>query len=268
MRQFVRRLIVSLCHPFDQLVGLPDEPAPVLLHFAYESILSGRDSADTPSKMLKCIGLFNAILHVSTEYPTVTFKHLAAHLGVTHSSLLSSVKYLRRINLVKVEEDCQRRACRPKHIICVVEPLVKYTSRCMDHSNKTLSSQNIDWRREPVRFFTCVDSRLLRKRRPTDTPSKALRCIGLFHVIVRLKVKHNVVTRPVIARAIGLTENAVASHVELLRYVDLVAVSKARSEGQIGYEHRIYPPYELTEETRRTLCSLKSALQGCGLWGS
>jgi hypothetical protein len=86
-----------------------------------------------------------------------------------------------------------------------------------------------------------------------DTPGKSLKCIGLFTVILRQRALGQTVTRQVLARETGLTENAIAPHVRYLEALGLVTTTLARAQSSIAREFHIDAESELIEYTRKAI---------------
>ncbi|WP_041699219.1 hypothetical protein [Allorhizobium ampelinum] len=94
---------------------------------------------------------------------------------------------------------------------------------------------------------------ILYGREKTDTPGKSLKCIGLFTVILRLRAFDETVTRQVLARETGLTENAIAPHVRYLESLGLVKMTLARARNSIAREFHIDAEDALIGYTRRAI---------------
>ncbi|SCX23046.1 hypothetical protein DSM25558_3282 [Agrobacterium sp. DSM 25558] len=94
---------------------------------------------------------------------------------------------------------------------------------------------------------------ILYGRAKTDTPGKSLKCIGLFTVILRLRAFDETVTRQVLARETGLTENAIAPHVRYLESLGLVKMTLARARNSIAREFHIDADHALIEYTRKAI---------------
>lgn len=94
---------------------------------------------------------------------------------------------------------------------------------------------------------------ILKGRGRYDTPGKSLKCVGLFTVILRQRALGQTVTRQVLARETGLTENAIAPHVQYLEALGLVTTTLARAQSSIAREFHIDAENELIEYTRKAI---------------
>ncbi|MCW8060141.1 hypothetical protein [Agrobacterium tumefaciens] len=94
---------------------------------------------------------------------------------------------------------------------------------------------------------------ILKGRGRYDTPGKSLKCIGLFTVILRQRALGHTVTRQVLARETGLTENAIAPHVRYLEALGLVTMTLERAQSSIAREFHIDAETELIEYTRKSI---------------
>jgi len=94
---------------------------------------------------------------------------------------------------------------------------------------------------------------ILKGRGRYDTPGKSLKCIGLFTVILRQRALGQTVTRQVLARETGLTENAIAPHVQYLEALGLVTTTLARAQSSIAREIHIDAENELIKYTRKAI---------------
>lgn len=94
---------------------------------------------------------------------------------------------------------------------------------------------------------------ILYGRDKSDTPGKSLKCIGLFTVILRLRALDETVTRKVLARETGLTENAIAPHVRYLESLGLLTMTLARAQNSIAREFQIDANGALIEYTRKAV---------------
>lgn len=94
---------------------------------------------------------------------------------------------------------------------------------------------------------------ILKGRGKYDTPGKSLKCVGLFTVILRQRALGQTVTRQVLARETGLTENAIAPHVQYLKALGLVTTTLERAQSSIAREFHIDAEDELIEYTRRAI---------------
>ncbi|MDR6671247.1 hypothetical protein [Rhizobium sp. 1399] len=104
----------------------------------------------------------------------------------------------------------------------------------------------------PVYYQYAVD-KIVCSRGPNDTQSKAIKCVGLYSVIVRMAAEDRELTHAKIAERIGTTYPGLLKPLEYLKRLQLVAAVRQKVPGtQINVQH-ILVPRPLIENVRRDL---------------
>lgn len=241
--------------------NLPPALAPVYHQYVIDRILHSRGPGDTPYKALKCIGLYRIILRMGRDHDAITHSSLAARIGTTYPGILKPLEYLKRLGLVKVEWRKLPGTMSNAQVLVVPQSLVEYEKKW---GKRVAAAQNgkplMELGHEVPAPWQDILYLLLDKREPKDTPAKALKAIGLAHVMARIAAEGLPVTRPIVARILDVSENTLVPQIELLERLEVVTVTERRIAGHIGMEFQIEFPKVVVEAARRDLRRLDKEL--------
>ena len=103
--------------------------------------------------------------------------------------------------------------------------------------------------------------RVISLRFEGHTAGKALKALGILPFMARLAADGLPVTRPVLARRIGLCENTLTPLINFLEEAGLVEIERRRIPGHIGTEYATHIPEVVVDRVRRALRKMEREAQ-------
>lgn len=250
----------------NRLNDFSNSSVPALFQHVYDRMLNNRGPEDTPSKALKCMGLFNVIARLRAQGQEVTHGTLAKSVGLTFPGVLRPLAYLKKLELIDIHTVKQPGASNTVQHIEVPEPFVRHTRLTL----RRIEGASDRWRRETSpeavsSLFHEAYTRMLDERGPKDTAGKALKSIGLINVMARVRALGTPLTRPALAKFLGVSDNTLCPQVEYLARFGLITLTLTRPEHRLGQEYKIQIPDAFVIHTRRSLRRLETELvaRGC-----
>lgn len=234
---------------------IPVQLAPVYYQYAIDRIFNGRGPDDTVSKALKCIGLYSVIVHMAIDTAEISRGALAARVGITHPGLIRPLEYLTRLGVVhSVDRKLPGKMTRVA-TLDVPRPIVESVRRDI----KRRFAQPAVYEHGHELPFPWQDTVgfVLQHRKYGDTAAKLLKSLGLIPFMTRLAAARLPVTRPILARRLGVAENTITPLVSFLKDLQMIEVTERRIVGHIGSEFALTAPPAVVERVRREMRRLE-----------
>lgn len=243
-----------------KLDEIPLSLVPAFYQHAYDRILYLRAGDETPARMLKAIGLYDAITYMLAENDQLSLTMIAKRIGMTYAGLLKTARYLERVGLLEINK------------LMVASPFILHSKKAI-RRYRDLRKQGVTCSFDDVCVRPISDvpviwylahCKVLKARGPNDTAAKALKCLGLLKVIARMRSFDLIVTRAMLASWLDMTPHTLTAHIQYLEKHDLIAVRERRSRCSNAREYQIEVPDPVLEHTFNSLRQLERVLVRLG----
>lgn len=210
---------------------------------------------DTVSKALKCIGLFSVIVRMAVDDVDVTRGELASRIGTSLPGLIRPLEYLSRLGVIAYVE--RRLPGRLGPVITLAAHPTVIESVRRDVKRRFAQASVVEHGFELPYPWQDTVGYVLKHRTSHDTAAKLLKSLGVIPFITRLAANGVPITRPILARRLGVAENTLTPLISFLEKMRMIDVTERRIIGHIGSEYALTTPQAVVERVRREMRKLE-----------